>query len=48
MKVRGLENVELVGEIAGLHESDGYLIMNVGLSKPVGWQARIFYLKKNL
>ena len=48
MKVSGLENVELVGEIAGLHESDGYLVMNVRLTKPVGWHARAALTHKDL
>lgn len=37
MKVSGLENIEFVGDIAGLHESDGYLVMNVRLTTPAGW-----------
>ena len=48
MKVSGLENVELVGEISGVHESDGYLIMDVRLTTPVGWQARTALTHKDL
>jgi hypothetical protein len=48
MKVSGLESVELVGEIAGLHESDGYLVMNVRLTTPVGWHARAALTHKDL
>ena len=40
MKVSGLENVELAGDIAGMHESGGYLVMNVRLTTPVGWYAQ--------
>jgi hypothetical protein len=39
MKVSGLQHIELVGNVTGLDESDGYLIMNVRLDTPVGWTA---------
>jgi len=48
MKVSGLQNVELVGEIAGIRESDGYLTMTVRLTKPVGWQASAALTHKDL
>jgi hypothetical protein len=48
MKVSGLPNVELVGDIAGVRESDGYLTMTVRLSKPVGWQASAALTHKDL
>jgi hypothetical protein len=48
MKVSGLENMDLVGDVAELHESDGYLVMNVRLTKPVGWQARAILTHKDL
>ena len=48
MKVSGLESVELAGEIAGIHESDGYLIMDVRLTTPVGWHARAALTRKDL
>ena len=48
MKVSGLPNVELVGDIAGLHQSAGYLIMSVGLTSPVGWDARAALTHKDL
>jgi len=48
MKVSGLQNVELVGDITGFHESDGYLIMDVRLTTPVGWQARAALTHKDL
>jgi hypothetical protein len=48
MKVSGLQNVELVGDIAGVRESDGYLVMTVRLTKPVGWQASAALTRKDL
>jgi len=48
MKVSGLENIEFVGEITGFHESDGYLIMDVRLTTPVGWKARAALTHKDL
>ncbi len=48
MKVSGLENVELVGDIKAVYESDGDLIMDVRLTKPVGWQARAALTHKDL
>ena len=48
MKVSGLENIELAGDIAGLNESDGYLVMNVRLTTPVGWHARAALNHKDL
>ena len=39
MKVSGLPNVELVGDISDFRESDGCLMMNIRLTTPVGWQA---------
>ena len=48
MKVSGLENVELAGDISGLHESDGYLVMTVRLTTPVGWHARVALPHKDL
>ncbi len=39
MKVSGLQHVELIGDVAQLSESDGYLVMNVKLDSPVGWTA---------
>ena len=48
MKVSGLENIEFVGEITGFHESDGYLMMNVRLTTPVGWEARAALTHKDL
>lgn len=47
MKVSGLESIELAGEIVGFHESDGYLIMDVRLTTPVGWQARVALTHKD-
>jgi hypothetical protein len=48
MKVSGLQNVELVGDIAGVRESDGYLMMTVRLTKPLGWQATAALTHKDL
>ncbi len=48
MKVSGLENVELVGDITGISESKGYLIMNVRLTTPLGWQAKAALTHKDL
>jgi hypothetical protein len=48
MKVSGLQNVELVGDIAGFRESDGYLMMTIRLTKPVGWQASAALTHKDL
>ncbi len=48
MRVSGLQNVELVGDIAAIRESDGYLTMTVRLTKPVGWQASAALTHKDL
>lgn len=48
MRVSGLQNVELVGDITGFHESEGYLIMNVRLTTPVGWEARAALTHRDL
>jgi hypothetical protein len=48
MKVSGLENIELIGEITGLRESDGYLVMSARLTTPVGWDARASLTHKDL
>lgn len=48
MKVSGLQHVELVGEVTGLNESDGYLVMNVRLDNPVGWSAKAALTHRDL
>ncbi len=48
MKVSGLEGVELKGNIARLHESAGYLILDIRLSSPVGWRATATLTHKDL
>ena len=48
MNASGLQNLELVGDIAGFRESDGYFVMTVRLTKPVGWQATAALTHKGL
>ncbi len=48
MKVSGLQNVELVGDIAGFCERDGCLMMTIRLTKPVGWQASAALTHKDI
>ena len=48
MKVSGLENVELAGDITGFRVSKGHLIMNMRLTTPVGWHAEAALTHKDL
>jgi len=48
MKVSGLQNVELVGEVSGVRESEGYLTMTIRLTKPLGWHATAAMTHKDL
>ena len=48
MKVSGLDNMELAGDITGFRESGGYLVMDVRLTTPVGWYAKASLTHKDL
>jgi hypothetical protein len=48
MKVSGLENMELAGNITGFRVSRGYLLMNIRLTTPVGWNAEAALTHKDL
>lgn len=48
MKVSGLEGIELSGEIARLCVTDGSLVMEMRLNKPVGWKASAALTHKDL
>lgn len=48
MKVSGLENVELAGDITSFRVSKGYLVMNMRLTTPVGWHAEAALTHKDL
>ncbi|MBN2074549.1 MAG: hypothetical protein JW762_03260 [Dehalococcoidales bacterium] len=48
MKVSGLENVELVGKVTDVYKKDGYLVLDVGLTIPIGWNAKAAMTHKDL
>jgi len=48
MKVSGLENIELMGDITGFRVSNEYLLMDIRLTKPVGWHAEAYLSHRDL
>lgn len=48
MKSEGFGSIEIAGDITSLKQSEGYLIMNVNTSTPVGWHVRAALTHKDL